>query len=153
LRQAWDSPFSAGFNISISLGPDKNEEALIYASSQMRCEVNAIRATRFSTYLPDHRTGKETPSPILLDILGLHGNGALGAHQGFAGLMAGEGMLSITFRTDKEILFAGNISGTTLAAKFFLRFLSHLASSFLKYYSPSNHYYISVKGNEFTKLL
>jgi hypothetical protein len=59
--------------------------------------------------------------------------------------MAREGMLGITFRTNKQIFLAGEIAGTALAAEFLLGFVSHLASSSREISLNSNHSYFRDK--------
>lgn len=103
---------------------------MISASSRTHIGIITLRFARFVPYLTVAGQERVLEEPRLLDVFGLHGNGALGAHQWFAGFMAGESMFSITFRAYKEIFFACDITRTALAAKFFLRFFSHLAFSF-----------------------
>jgi hypothetical protein len=47
---------------------------------------------------------------------------ALGAHQRIAGFVARESMLRGALGTHENVFFSPNVAGTTLAAKFFLRF-------------------------------
>jgi hypothetical protein len=66
----------------------------------------------------------------LLGVLGFHRDGALGAHQRFPGLLPRESMLSIAFRTLKNVgtLFSAK---TALSAYFRgMGFVSHVKSSF-----------------------
>jgi hypothetical protein len=64
----------------------------------------------------------------LFGVLGLHGNGALGAHQRFPGLLPREGMLSIALRALKNVGFS--FTAKTAFASHFrcMGFVSHLAS-------------------------
>jgi len=64
----------------------------------------------------------------LLGVFGFQGNGALGAHQGFPGLLPREGMLGIAFRALKNVgsLFAAKAA---FASHFrCMGFVSHVIS-------------------------
>ena len=65
--------------------------------------------------------------------------------------MSRKGMLSITFRTHKQILITLDIAGAALAAKFFL--ISHLASSFCEIILNSNYYFYEGKWKNKKSLL
>jgi hypothetical protein len=69
---------------------------------------------------------------MLLGILGFQGDGALGAHQGFARLVTRKGMLSITFGAHKKAFCSLFKTGAAFAADFTMSgLISHLASSFI----------------------